>query len=136
MTYRQLKVGQTTKNGYIIASILGQGPNGAVFTTENREIRWSYYANEGVLPDRLGVVVARFDKILIDIKENASGEYKKHLIEMAGKCLYLALNNGEAEDPSFVFLEVERRLEKISEKKPLIKKKHKKGRRSFCLCTT
>ena len=43
---------------------------GAVYISTNKELRWSYYANRGQLPNELGVVFARFATKLADLRNH------------------------------------------------------------------
>lgn len=105
-----LKVGEETRTGHIVERILGQGPNGAVFTTKNNEIRWTYWTNNGRLPDSLGMVVLHFDSLLIDIRSLPDMDEKRALFELAGKTLYRAFESKIPPDPVKAFAEIEERL--------------------------
>ena len=110
MTYKILKIGQKTSTGHVVEHIFGQGPNGAVYTTTNNEIRWSYWANNGRLPDAVSAVVAHFDALIIQIRSIYDREEKRSLYELLGKCLYLAFSANISPNPKAVFEKVEARL--------------------------
>jgi len=115
MPTKLLKVGHETLTGHVVSEILGQGPNGAVYISTNNEIRWVYYKNSGTLPDHLGLVVARFDSLLMDIRAlKVPPSDKRPLYELAGKTLYLAFSSTNAADPANVFADVERRLQALA----------------------
>jgi len=115
MRSKLLKVGCTTSTGHVVSQILGQGPNGAVYFSTSNEIRWVYYKNRGTLPDELGLVVARFDSLLSDIRAvKVPLTEKRDLYELAGKTLYLAFNRTTSLDPANVFADVERRLHTLA----------------------
>lgn len=127
MTREILKIGDITSTGHEVAQVLGQGPAGAIYISKNGEIRWHYYKNDGVLPDELGLVVARFDAILADIRDVAAPlSEKKPLYELAGKTLYLAFSARKLVDASTTFAEVERRIaifsQRVSQKKAVTDK--------------
>src|SRR5215213_4898178 len=115
MRAKLLKVGEKTSTGHVVSEILGQGPNGAVYISSNNEIRWVYYKNGGTLPDPLGLVVARFDSLLMDIRAvRVPLADKRPLYELAGKTLYLAFSCTNRSDPANVFADVERRLQALA----------------------
>lgn len=115
MRAKLLKVGDKTSTGHVVSEILGQGPSGAVYISSNNEIRWVYYKNDGMLPDQLGLVVARFDSLLMDIRAvRVPVADKRPLYELAGKTLYLAFSCANRSDPANVFADVERRLQALA----------------------
>ena len=118
MASKLLKIGDEAATGHTVAEILGQGPMGAVYISSNNEIRWIYYKNKGTLPDELGLVVARFDAVLSDIRAiQAPLPEKRPLYDLAGKTLYLALIAHEPVDPTAVFVTVERRVIALAKSK-------------------
>jgi nucleoside phosphorylase len=111
MARKLIKVGDKTSSGYVVAEVLGQGPSGVVFISKDNQIRWHYYKNKGRLPDELGIVVARFDSLLVDIKSiKRPLADKLHLYELAGKTLYLAFESSDPPNPVTAFSDVERRI--------------------------
>lgn len=104
-------VGGRASTGHKIASILGQSARGCVFTTANNELRWAYWHNKGVLPDRLKEVVARFDVLMARIAASAAtGNAKRELYLLLGKSLFAAFDAARPKSPKATFAEVERQL--------------------------
>ncbi len=110
------KVGEKSSTGHKIAEILGQSPLACVYTTADNQLRWVYYPNDGLLPDKLGAMIARFDTLMSDIKAlHVDPEIKRDIFMLLGKSLFVALNSKKPKSLPNVFKEVERRISNHAE---------------------
>lgn len=93
MRKKPYRVGEKSSTGHTIATILGESPLAFVFTTTNNELRWVYYGNNGLLPEKLGAAVARFDLMMKQIKAlKTSADDKREIYLLLGKSLFVAMN--------------------------------------------
>lgn len=117
MGKKSLKVGDKTTTGHVVAEILGDSPVASVYMSANNELRWTYYGNRGQLPDALGVVIARFDSLMAEIRLlGGTADTKRSLYGLLGKNLFLALNSRSPVDLTSAFAEAERHILAASEK--------------------
>jgi nucleoside phosphorylase len=111
MPGRSYKVGDTTTTGHVVAEILGQSPAACIYTSTKDDLRWSYYANDGVLPDEHGAVVAKFDTLMDEIKGlDGALESKRPLFTLLGKNLFIALNATKPGALPDIFSRVEKKI--------------------------
>lgn len=111
MSPKSYRVGDTTTTGHVVADILGQSPAACVYTTTRDELRWAYYANNGVLPDEQGAVIAKFDTLMDEIRElDGTLDSKRSLFTLLGKNLFVALNSTKLNARSKIFSQVEKKI--------------------------
>jgi hypothetical protein len=117
MPPRSYKVGDTTTTGHVVAEILGQSPAACVYTSTKDELRWAYYANDGVLPDEHGAVVAKFDTLMDEVRSlDGTLDSKRPLYTLLGKNLFVALNATKPTALPDIFSRVEKKITEYTTK--------------------
>jgi len=86
-------------NALIVDVTLGESPIASVFTTKDKQLRWRYKANSGVLPFRLLGAVLEFDSIMATIAVSVPKSYQKATYHILGKALFAAFHTPEETKP-------------------------------------
>jgi len=87
-----LKVGSPCTSGQKVAVILGQSPKACCYTTEDNNLRWEFYHNNGILLPELSPVVSRFDDLLWQIAAHIPKPFRRTYYHRAGLALFSALD--------------------------------------------
>lgn len=111
-----LKVGEKCSSGYTVDTILGQSERAAVYTTDNNHLRWIYYDNSGVVPVELSASIAKFETLMLDIKNIVPKARKEDCYLRLGKSLYSALNGGIGEAAIESFRDIEHYIHSAAQK--------------------
>lgn len=130
MAPKLLEIGAKTPTGHVVEEILGQGPNGAVYLSTNKEIRWVYWADGGLPSAALALTISRFDAILSEIKVINNPTERRSLYELAGKSLYIAFHSDKFANLAKIFSETERRL-KIAKENERAESEHKNKKTNY-----
>lgn len=110
-----LKIGSETSTGQIVKELLGQSQSAAVYTTEDNNLRWSYFGNAGVLPDSKKPIVGDFDGLMQTIKAYVPAEHKGEYFKLLGKSLFRALDAGGDHDGVDHFAKVTSAIEELAQ---------------------
>jgi predicted nucleotide-binding protein len=110
MTRKKYRIGSKCTTGQVVASILGQSDDVVVYTTTDNHLRWDYNADGGKVPTSLLPAITRFDALMTKIADTPSGEAKKQLYYLLGKCLFAALDSRLSEPLKSYFKPVEELL--------------------------
>ncbi len=93
-------------NSVIPDVTLGDGPVACVFTTKDKQLRWRYKANGGVVPFRLLCAVSEFDSIMTTVAVSVPKAYRKATYHHLGKALFAAFHTPDGTKPGKEFKKV------------------------------
>lgn len=110
-----LKIGSKTSTGQIVKEVLGQSKSAAVYTTEDKNLRWSYFGDSGVLPDNKKPAVGNFDALMQTIKTYVPPEHKDEYFKLLGKSLFRALDAGNDQEGADHFDRVTFAIEELAQ---------------------
>ncbi|MEP6742681.1 MAG: DUF1508 domain-containing protein, partial [bacterium] len=83
----------------VVDVILGESPIASVFTTKDKQLRWTYKANAGVVPVRLLAAIAEFDSIMATIAVSVPKPYRTEAYHQLGKALFAAFHTQQGTKP-------------------------------------
>lgn len=131
MAQELYRIGGQSSTGDEIASILGQGPRGCVFTTTTNQLRWVYWHNKGVTSEQLQSNIDYFDVLMSRIKRlSLQVDEKRGLYELLGKSLFSAIAAPKPKSPDQTFAVLEAHISN-AETKPLAARARRASRKVF-----
>lgn len=79
-------------SGHTVAGVLGQSSRVEVFTTTDKQLRWTYLGNEGRIPSEMLFAVSRFDALMSQIRTQVPKPDREAAYEQLGKALFHVLD--------------------------------------------
>lgn len=111
----QLQIGSKTSTGQIVSEILGQSQTAAVYITEDKSLRWSYFGDDGIVPNFKKPALSEFDGLMQTINTHLPVRHREEHFRLLGKSLFQALDTTELGTSHCYFESVNKSIEELAQ---------------------